>query len=230
MQVTVVIPTYNEAEHIVRLIQWLEETGDSRQLEIIVVDGGSSDQTVALVKETAANVVLSPQKGRAAQMNYGAAIAKGECLYFVHADVLPPKEWRSDILSCLSSEKVAGCFSYQFDADDWYLKIVEWSVRQNWFAVGGGDQTMFVRKNVFEEMGGFRTELAIMEDFEFVKRLRRKYAFEIICNNALVSARKYETNNFFFVQLINMLTVLLFNLGFPQKQLARVYRRMLSVR
>ena len=230
MGITVIIPTFNEEKHIQRTVQWLQDTRSDSVKDIIVVDGGSKDRTLALATAAGASAIISPKKGRAAQMNHGASLAKTDLLYFVHADVLPPKTWVTDIESAVQKGLVAGCFSYQFDCDRWYLKITEWATRQNWFAVGGGDQTMFVPRQVFEELDGFGEELHIMEDFEFVKRLRRKYPFTIICKNATVSARKYEHNNFFYVQLVNALTVLFFNMGFPQERLARIYRNALKVR
>ncbi|HHM21830.1 MAG TPA: glycosyltransferase [Bacteroidetes bacterium] len=230
MDITVIVPTFNEEKNIARLLRWLQDTRPPAGGQIIVVDGGSADRTVEVARAHGALAVVSPVKGRAAQMNHGASLAQSNMLYFVHADVLPPKTWAADILLANRQGKVAGCFSYRFDSDKWYLKITEWATRQNWFAVGGGDQTLFVTKKIYGELGGFRSELHIMEDFDFVKRLRKKYPFHIICHNALVSARKYQHNNYLFVQVINALTVMLFNMGFPQKRLARIYRNILKVR
>ncbi|HFA47703.1 MAG TPA: glycosyltransferase [Bacteroidetes bacterium] len=230
MGISVIIPTFNEEKNIAKLVKWLHQTRPDKDFEIIVVDGGSSDQTLKVAERAGATALLSPEKGRGPQMNFGVENATYGLLYFVHADVLPPKEWPRDIESALSEGLVAGCFSYQLDSDKWPLKITEWSTRQSWFAVGGGDQTMFVKREVFEELGGFRKHLLIMEDFEFVKRLRKKYRYKVIQNNALVSARKYENNSFLYVQLINGITVLLFNFGYPQERLARFYKHALRVK
>lgn len=230
MSITVIIPTFNEEKNIGQLVNWLKETGDSSVKDIIVTDGGSKDQTVEWAKKAGATVLLSPEKGRAAQMNHGAKFAKSDILYFVHADVLPPKTWVKDITDAVKKNVPAGCFSFKFDSNEWHLKVAEWASRQDWFAVGGGDQTMFVKKEIFDELNGFDAALQIMEDFDFVKRLRKKHPFKIIFNDATISARKYKDNSFVFIQTVNVLTVFLFNMGFPQKKLAEIYRRALKVR
>ena len=230
MKLTVIIPTFNEEKNIGRLLDWLCETRTDVVQELLVVDGGSSDKTTAVAAAHGGMVLTSLKKGRAAQMNFGAARAKTQILYFLHADVLPPRSWASDIVDSVKNGKPAGCFSYRFDCNKWYLKIHELGTRKKNFATGGGDQSLFVSREIFEELNGFKDHLCILEDFEFVKRLQKKYPFEIVCKDATVSARKYEHNSYLKVQLVNFTTVLLFLMGFPQEQLAKIYRDLLKIR
>lgn len=229
MKISVVIPTLNEAENIVALLDYLRQTSPAA-CEYFVVDGGSTDNTATLAQQAGAKVLCSHQRSRAIQMNLGAANASGEVLYFVHADVRPPNSWASDIAHSLANGYVAGCFSYRFNSDNFWLRINGRLTRRHSILTGGGDQTLFVRKDIFEKMGGFQERLCIMEDFDFVWRLKKKYPFQLIRHDALVSARKYHNNHYLYVQLVNALTVVLFKIGYPPEKLRTLYRRLLGVR
>lgn len=229
MRTSVIIPTFNEAANIGQLVTFLRQHAPSEGCEIIVVDGGSTDNTLALAKRAGARAVRSPHKGRAAQMNHGAQLSAGEILYFVHADVRPPVTWATDIATAIGQGARAGCFSYRFDSDSALLRFNARLTRLDWLAVGGGDQTLFILHSCFEALGGFRN-LRIMEDFDLVWRFKKKHPFRVIRNDAVVSARKYEEHSWLYVQLVNVLTVLLFKMNFPQERLHRMYQSLLRVR
>ncbi|MEO6538796.1 MAG: glycosyltransferase, partial [Ferruginibacter sp.] len=95
--ISIIIPTYNESELIGKLINFLKEFGNKDISEIIISDGGSTDNTAEIAKNAGAQVIISPQKGRAAQMNFGASMATSDILYFIHADTLPPPSFFTDI-------------------------------------------------------------------------------------------------------------------------------------
>lgn len=227
MHLSVVVPTLNEAENIAPLIRFLKRSAPPES-EIIVVDGGSMDGTPDLAKKSGAKVISKAPCGRSCQMNLGATIAKGEVLYFVHADVLPPESWANDIADSFSKNIKAGCFSYRFNSKRKLLKINSWATRRNSFLSGGGDQTLFIEKSIFEKMGGFRNDLCIMEDFEFVWRLKKDFPFTVIPNDAIVSARKYEKNGYLKVQVINLLTVFFFKIGWEPERLKLFYKKALG--
>ena len=227
MHISVVIPTLNEAENISGLLRMLRQSAPPH-CEIIVADGGSTDGTPELAESAGAAVLKDAPRGRSNQMNAGAKMASGEVLYFVHADVRPPRSWPSDIAATIVDGAPAGCFSYRFDSDDKLLKINGLATRRNSFLTGGGDQTLFIKKEVFEEMGGFREELCIMEDFDFVWRLKKRFPFKVVPHDAIVSARKYERNGYFKVQLTNLATVLLFRLGVPPERLSFFYKKIIN--
>jgi rSAM/selenodomain-associated transferase 2 len=229
--ISIIIPAFNEAENIGRLIQYLQQFGGHVVKEIIVSDGGSLDQTIQQAKAVGANAVISPQKGRAAQMNYGASLATGDIFYFIHADVFPPESFVEDILSAVNDGYDFGRYRMRFNTKKWYLRINEWFTRFDWFMCYGGDQTLFISRSLFERSGGFRSEMRIMEEFEFTQRLREKKAkYKIIQKGALISDRKYDTNSWWRVQRTNYTIVKMYKKGATQEEMMKKYREMLDYR
>lgn len=228
-RISIVIPTLNEEQRIGKLVTHLQRIPHQELIaEIIVVDGGSKDQTCAVAHEAGASVLLAPATGRAVQMNYGAAQTKGEILYFVHADVLPPASCLLDIKKALEAGHQLGCFSFDFDSSSPLLKINAYLTQFDSITSGGGDQTLFLYKQTFEELGCFNEELPIMEDFDFVWRAKKQYDLYLVKNRALVSARKYNKNGYFKVQIVNGLTLVLFRRGMSPSKLAKWYKKVLS--
>src|SRR5687768_12629910 len=126
---SIIIPTYNEANQIAQTIRKTHAANGGHEIEIIVADGGSTDGTMAIAKACGAIVINSQQKGRAAQMNKGASIARGEILYFLHADSLPPQDFAMQILNAYNKGAISGCFRLAFDYDHWFLKAHCWFTR-----------------------------------------------------------------------------------------------------
>jgi len=230
MTVSIIIPTYNEAENIGSLLDFLLINGDENLMEIIVSDGGSTDTTFEAAKKTGVKTVLSPKKGRAAQMNYGASMAKGDLLYFVHADSKPPKTYLTDIIHSIASGFDLGRFLSAYDSKSWLLKINSLLSRLDTFAGMGGDQTVFITHQLFKETGGFNAEMKIMEEFEFCARARKKGKYKIIPKAVLVSARKYESNGWLSVQKANYKIVRMYLKGASQEEMANKYKQMLNYR
>ena len=228
MQTSAIIPTLNESENISNLIHRLRHCGGAELVEVIVVDAGSNDETIALAKEAGAKVIQSNRKGRATQMNLGAKVAQGEILYFVHGDTLPPECYMKSIRQALKEEFPIGCFRYQFKSDRRLLKINAFFTRFKMIWCRGGDQSLFIRREIFEQMEGFREDYQIMEDFEFIIRARKTYPFKIIPENMLVSARKYDENSYMRVQVANLIVFNMFRLGYSQEAMLRMYRRLLK--
>ncbi len=231
MQISIIIPVYNESENIGKLVTYLKQHAKERLLEIIAVDGGSSDDTILQAEIAGALAVSSPQKGRAAQMNYGASVAKGGILYFIHADTFPPTTFISDITEAVEKGFALGRYYTRFNSSKWYLKINAWFTRLDLFICMGGDNTLFVTRKTFEAAGGFKSEMRIMEEYEFCDRLRKTgAAYKILKGAALVSARKYDNNSWWRVQMANKKIVNMFKQGATQQQMADTYKKMLDYR
>ena len=228
--ISVIIPTFNEAEQITATIDGINRFADHRLLEIIVVDGGSTDQTVQLAKKVGAHVVISPLQGRAAQMNYGAELAQGEVLYFVHADVKIHPDYVSDIFEAIAQGYHLGCYRYVFDSKHLLLKVNAFCIRFNKIWCRGGDQTLFVIKKHFNELNGYKSNYLIMEDYDFILRAQQKFKFRIIPKNIVVSARKYQNNNYFTVMWANYTIFKMFFNGASQDDMVKKYKSMLNYR
>ncbi|TBW29915.1 TIGR04283 family arsenosugar biosynthesis glycosyltransferase [Gramella sp. KN1008] len=190
--ISIIIPVFNEEDKLPILLSHLEETSSGHVSEIIIVDGGSSDQTAQLVRNSQNIVLLNSEKGRAVQMNAGARMASSQVLYFLHADSLPPENFDSLILQEVENGNKAGCFRMRFDKDHWWLNLMGWFTRINHISCRGGDQSLFVQKELFENIGGFDESYKIYEDNEIIKRLYSQRQFTVINSWLTTSARLYE--------------------------------------
>ncbi|WP_113922181.1 TIGR04283 family arsenosugar biosynthesis glycosyltransferase [Cognataquiflexum aquatile] len=228
MKISIIIPVFNEAENLKELLPLFQNGNHTSLIEVIIVDGGSTDATEEVVKATGLILTESAIKSRAVQMNLGAKMATGDILYFVHADVRVLPSFYEDIMSSLNEGFQAGCFAYNFDSSDKMLRINSWFTQFDGLLSGGGDQTLFIRKNVFWELGGFDEKFCLMEDFELVRRIKKKYGLKVIPKRILVSARKYENNSWLRVQIANLIVFGLFFLDHPPTKLKALYSRLLK--
>lgn len=230
MKISVIIPTHNEAENIGLLIKTIKKHGQTNLQEIIVVDSPTSnDKTLEIAEKHHAIALKSQKKGRAAQMNFGASVAQGEILYFVHADTIIHPDYASDILTFIEKGYDLGCYRYRFDSSNLLLKVNSFFTRFPFIWCRGGDQTLFIRKTDFFNIGCFREDFIIMEDYEFIQRTNKLLKFKIIPKNVIVSARKYKTNSYLRVQKANFTVMRMFLGGkASQQEMAETYRKMLD--
>ena len=220
---SIIIPTLDEASHIAATLDALAPLR-MRGAEAIVVDGGSGDATVDLARPHADRVLVSP-RGRATQMNAGAAIARGDVLVFLHADTrLPPDADRLIADGLAHSRKAWGRFDVSIDGRSPLLPLVAWSMnwRSRLTGIATGDQAMFVTGAAFARVGGF-PDVALMEDIALSASLKRVSAPLCRRERAITSGRRWEQRGV----LRNVLTVwrlrLAFFLGADPDALARDY-------
>jgi rSAM/selenodomain-associated transferase 2 len=230
MKLSIIIPAYNEEVNIGKVVAYLRQHSGGLVADLIVSDGGSADNTVIEAEKAGARAVLSPVRGRSAQMNYAASLATGDTLYFVHADTLPPKHFAADIQRAIDRGYDLGRYRTSFDSSKLLLKINAWFTRFDLFICMGGDQTLFVRRSLFDSLHGFREEMRIMEEYEFCERARRSAKYAIMRGAALISARKYDTNSWLRVQLTNSKIVRMYRKGASQQEMLDTYRQLLSYR
>lgn len=208
--ISIIIPTYNEAEGIHRLVTYLQMHGGPELKEIIVSDGGSQDATLQLAADAGAIAITSPEKGRAAQMNFGASVARGNIFYFIHADTFPPVSFCDDVNKATRAGFDLGRYRTIFDTKKNILKLNAFFTRFDFFVCYGGDQTLFITRKLFQNIQGFNSNMLIMEDYDIVVRAKKKGRYKIIPKEVLVSARKYETNSWWQVQKANYIIVKMF--------------------
>ncbi|MET3114198.1 rSAM/selenodomain-associated transferase 2 [Pedobacter sp. CG_S7] len=224
--ISIIIPVYNEADVISKNISNTRKACATDLVEIIVVDGGSSDETVA-VAQRAGVILVKSEKGRAKQMNHGATVAKGEILYFLHADSIPPLQFDLSIWNAYQKGAQSGCFRLAFDYEHWFLKANSWFTRFDVNAFRFGDQSLFVSKKVFHKSGGFRTDLMIMEDQEIIHRIKQCGKFVVINDYVTTSARKYLVNGIYSMQGIFFRIWALYYLGYSQGKLLKLYKKLI---
>ena len=220
-RISVIISTLDEADCLPQTLGGLREV---ENLEVIVVDGGSTDGTPEIAERQGCRVLHSPP-GRARQMNAGARAASGSILLFLHADTCLPPEFDSIVLAALQKPGVvAGAFQLRIGGPGPALRIIERAVnfRSRVFQMPYGDQGIFVHRATFQELGGFPA-LPIMEDFDFVRRLRRRGRIQIASTPVITSGRRWRELGPWRTTWINQKVILGYYLGVSPEQLAVWY-------
>ncbi|HEY3197403.1 MAG TPA: TIGR04283 family arsenosugar biosynthesis glycosyltransferase [Nitrospirales bacterium] len=223
MSISVIIPTLNEAPAIEDTLNRLRHPAFS---EILIVDGGSQDETLARAARTSPKArLLSSPKGRARQMNNGAAASTGEILLFLHADTLLPATAADDITAALQDSRIiGGRFDIRLDTDTGWLWGVSrlMNLRSRITSIATGDQALFVRKPVFLAVGGF-PDIPIMEDIAFTRQLKQKGRIAALHSCVITSARRWARHGPIRTILLMWALRLLFFLGVPPARLKQWY-------
>ena len=200
-KISIVIPILNEEATICELLDHIIENSSKEHIaELIVVDGGSTDHSESIVKQFEQVTFLKSEKGRAKQMNMGAKNAKGNILYFLHADSFPPKHFDRLIINEVKNGNLAGCFKMKFNSEHWWLRLASWLTQFRWRACRGGDQSQFINKVLFESIGGFDERFVIYEDNDLITKLYAMDQFVVIQQWITTSARRYERNGIWKLQ------------------------------
>ncbi len=230
--ISIIIPALNEADNLSKLLPYLKSITKNSDIssEIIVVDAkDSTDNLESICTQENITYIRCGHNGRSYQLCQGGQATQSDILYFVHADTTPPTTFVDDILEALKSGNQAGCFAYRFrNATPILLKINSWFTQFQTFFTGGGDQGLFIIKDVYEQLGGFAQECTFMEDFQLYKAIRNNdIPFTIVQNKAIVSNRKYKSNGYLKVQIVQGILLWGFYRGFSADRLQRIYRRLL---
>lgn len=216
--ISIIIPVLNEAKTIEELLFYLIDNASLQNIqEIIVVDGGSTDGSQEIVNKFVSSsaversqigldcarpdtLLLLSKRGRAKQMNIGAKASKGEILYFLHADSFPPTHYDKYIIDEVKQNNQAGCFRLTFNNKHWWLRLASWLTQFSWRACRGGDQSQFITKALFEDIGGFNEGYSIYEDNILINELYNRKQFVVINKKITTSARLYERHGVWKLQ------------------------------
>jgi rSAM/selenodomain-associated transferase 2 len=221
MRISVIVPVFNEEKNIAVT---LEELQRLKPDEMILVDGGSSDATREICQRFGVELYLS-RPGRAAQMNFGAQRARGDVLLFLHADTRLPLSAFDEIRTALRDRKVlGGRFDLQLNNPRPLLKLIGFmiSLRSRLSKVGTGDQAIFVRREIFQELGGY-PDIPLMEDVAFSRALKRRGSVACLRSRVVSSARRWEVDGIWRTVLKMWTLKALYLLGISPVRLKRYY-------
>ncbi len=219
--ISVIIPILNEARVLEKTLSRLQPELENH--ELIVVDGGSTDASVSIAEKY--GKVIKSERGRAKQLNAGAAAAEGDILLFLHADVWLESGAFKSVESALSSGYVGGGFLQKIDGKSILYRIIEFiaDMRGKYLKVFYGDSGIFVSKTDFKRIGGF-PQVPIMEEMGFSTELCRLGKTKMVKPRIHISARRWEKNGIIRTTAINWLITFLYFLGFSLERLAKLYR------
>ena len=247
-RISIIIPILNEAETITRLLQHVVANASVESIsEIILVDGGSTDGSQDVIQQFILNAtsngttilqnsagskidirLISSEKGRAKQMNSGAQLATGNILYFLHADSFPPKHFDRYIINEVKNGNPAGCFRMQFDSTHWWLRLASWLTQFSWRACRGGDQSQFISRHLFDEIGGYDENYIIYEDNIMINQLFERKQFVVINEKLQTSARRYRKYGVWTLQYHFWMIYIKKWFGADAQELLTYYKRHIS--
>lgn len=220
--VSVIVPTLNEGGNLPSLA---ESIATEQNVELVVCDGKSADETFETALALASRVV-SADRGRWSQMNVGARAAAGRFLLFLHADTRLPRGFADRVRDAMSDPAAAaGAFRFATDLGTPPMRFVEWAanMRSRCFGIIFSDQAQFVRADLFHDLGGFPAQ-PIMEDYELVRRLRKRGKVVLLKETAVTSSRKYRQTGVLKLTFVHQVITWGYLLGVSPEKLAEWYR------
>src|SRR5258705_1040195 len=221
-ELSIVIPVLNDTEPLQRLLTTIR--ADPR-VDMVVVKGAAPVDRLDAMCSRPDPQLLTSSPGRGRQMNVGASAAAGRWIVFLHADTLLPPQWSDEIRRASADpDVVGGSFRFRLDSTAWQARLIERAVdrRVRWLDLAYGDQALFVRRDVFDAMGGYR-EWPLMEDVEFVHRLRRAGKLYHSAQPVLTSARRWQRDGWWRRSASNVMLQALFFAGVAPERLANSY-------
>ncbi len=223
-RISIIIPALDESvglEETLLSLQPLQQRGH----ELLVVDGGSLDDTVTVANSYADRVIVAEQ-GRARQMNAGASEASGAILWFLHADCVVPEQADQTIIQTLYNGAGWGRFDIRLSSTRWPFRIVEWLINQRsrCSGIATGDQGIFVRRALFDEVGGY-ADIPLMEDIDLSRRLKRMMRPYALNQRLTTSSRRWERGGLLSTIILMWYLRLAYFLGRSPEELARLYRQ-----
>lgn len=226
MQKSVIIPVIDEERTIGETIRRLRENASMHDVEIIVVDGHSSGNTIRTLRDHHVTKIVA-YRGRAVQMNTGAAVARGDVLLFLHADTILPANAFDRIDDILNKKNVAGgAFDLGIASGKSIYRVIETisSFRSRITRIPYGDQGIFVRREIFEMLGGYK-EMPIMEDVDLMRRIKAAgFRISFIPERVRTSPRRWEKDGVVFCTARNWMLIILYLCGVSTEKLVRFYR------
>ena len=228
MDIQVIIPCLNEEEHLRALLPFLLREPSLEKAHITVVDGNSSDESCAVAAEHGVQLIPLPRANRALQMNVGAAQSDADILYFLHADCMPPKGFKNFIEKAVRDGAQAGAFRLRMRSKNPLLRVNNWCTRLPYLWCRGGDQSLFLTKECWQQIGPY-PEVAIMEEYFLWKTIfDTGIPFRLMPQTIVTPARKYLENSYLKVQWANFKAFNMFQRGVGPQEIANWYKNLLD--
>jgi rSAM/selenodomain-associated transferase 2 len=225
MKVSIIVPVFNEEGLLGPFLKTLKaRVPNSPWVDIVVVDGGSDDRSVMIAEGAGVNVVCGP-RGRARQMNFAAERTSTEYLLFLHCDTDLPDSFADTFTRVMTKQTLWGFFSVKLTGPDTVFRVIERAIswRSAWTGIGTGDQAVFVRRDVWLKVGGYR-DLALMEDVDLSRRLRKESFPTVVKDCVITSSRRWQQRGVMKTILLMWWLRACFALGVRDQLLARWYR------
>jgi rSAM/selenodomain-associated transferase 2 len=225
INLSVIIPVINEEKNLNKLLSNLQKSPD---IEFIFVDGGSQDNTIKLIKNAGFKVISSPILRRSYQMNLGAENAQGKILLFLHGDTLLPQNYDQIINDIVNQNRfILGAFKLNIDSKKSIFRLLEMMVnaRSNYLSLPYGDQGIFLKKEVFKQLGKYK-DIPLMEDFELVKKAQKQGKIYLAKSAVITSSRRWDNLGIIKTTLINQLIIIGYYLKISPEKLATFYGKM----
>jgi len=222
MKISIIIPVLNEENNLPKILCTLRNFRDSGH-EVIVVDGGSADNSLSIAHD-GADVVVVSRPGRAAQMNHGAAVATGDVFLFLHADTVLPEN-AIHLISSLQGDSFWGYFNIRLSGQKAIFRLIEWMInrRSSLSSIATGDQSIFVAKKLFNNINGF-PEIELMEDIAISRLLKTETVPVCLPSQVLTSSRRWENNGIASTVLLMWKLRLFYFFGVSPEKLSKLYR------
>ncbi|MGL1930887.1 MAG: TIGR04283 family arsenosugar biosynthesis glycosyltransferase [Desulfotalea sp.] len=226
--ISVIVVTLNEEEVLARTLNSIK---CDESIELIVVDGGSSDASIDIAKEHGAKIISAP-RGRGIQLNRGAKASTGDILLFLHADTILPSDFNYLIRKAVAQKGcVAGAFSLGIDCNHFGLFIISYlaNIRSRLFSMPYGDQGIFIPKSLFTELKGF-PEVPIMEDYIFIKNAQKNGNIVTLSEKVFTSPRRWQNMGIIRTTILNQAIVIGYKCGTKLTTLSKWYQRLKGVK
>jgi len=224
--ISFIVPVLNESQRINSFLRHLKEQTAEKKTEIIIVDGANDGGTIKAINDSDV-IRLAGPKGRAKQMNAGAAAARGRILLFLHADTKLPTTALTEILDTMKEKKyVAGAFEIDYESQSPLMSFIAWrsNLRCRITRIPYGDQGIFIRRDYFEQIGGFR-EYDLLEDVDLMRRIKHEGGkIRILKSRLKVSPRRWQKEGFLYCMIRNHIIIILYFFGVHPDKLARLYK------
>lgn len=225
-RITIIIPVLNEEKLLPHL---LDQLAKMPEFKVLVIDGGSTDQTIEIAKKYPVEIAVSPLSGRSVQMNFGAALAtESDFLLFLHADIHLPNNFSRQLKQFMERGGQLANFRLAFDHSHWFLKVNAFFTRFRANCFQFGDQGLLISEKLFRQIGGYDANRSLIEGQEILSRARKNAKFEKLDATLLVSARKYLRFGIFYLQFCYFVIYLMDRLGFSDEDLKKMLEVLLK--